>query len=956
MSAACVRTSVRAALMALAVVAACNGPLSAAERYDPKLRFRTIRTAHFDIHAHQREEALARRLAVIAERVYEQSRQTFGLPRGRVQVILVDQSDLANGWATPVPYDTIEITAAPPAITSLIGNTTEWLELVFVHEYTHILHLDRTRGFMQGLRRVFGRVPLVFPNGFLPTWQIEGLATFEESRITGAGRIPAGDFRAIVDVAAAKGLFEPIDRANGDITDWPGGHAAYAYGGYFHQFLSDRYGTERIAQLADVTAGRVPFFGAGAFKKVFGRSASDLWKEFRDSRAALPASRTDTRAQRLTHHGFTVTASRVAEDGTIFYGLTNPHGFPALMRLRRGEPPSRVAWRALGGRTAVRGDWVVFDQIERVRSVALHSDLFAVRRDGGRVHRLTRGARLADPDLSPDAQRIVGTLQATGRRALAVLPFTPSAAAAVRTLVDDPDADYDGPRWSPDGRQIAAARRYQGAFELVVVDPESGQVRVLLRATRTRLLTPSWAPGGASLLFSAAEGTAPFNIYRLDVASGATTRITDTVGGAQFPELAPDGSLVYVGYTPEGSDLFSVSIDGDESISGDRIGSSGSSSLQAGGPNQQQASLPQEEISSLKAGAADSSLRTYSPFRTLLPTYWTPTIESDAGEAVIGAATGMMDALGRHAYAAGAGWSNRARPDWNVAYAYDRWRPTFTLSYSDDTDPVQGGALIRSRELFAGAFVSFRRVRSADTFLAGFDAQTDTLSCEPPCRVTDPRRDLRSVRGGWLHDGRRQYGYSIGAEEGFALQLAAETSPSALGSDGDAFAAIVDLRGFQRVFSRHTVLAARVAAAASSGDVRARRLFSAAGAGPSYPVFDFGRDTIGLLRGVDADDVLGTRALVMNLDLRVPLGRPQRGAGTWPLFLHTIHAAAFVDAGHAWNRDFRWTDMRTSVGGELSANLVVLEYLPLTVTGGAAWTRDADRNRAAAFARIGYAF
>lgn len=947
MSIARARNELCAALLVLLALAGGTQLASAAERYDPRLRFRTIRTAHFDIHAHQGEEALARRLAAIAERVREQSRQTFGVPRGRVQVILVDQNDLANGWATPLPYNMIEITTAPPALTSLIGNTIDWLELVFIHEYTHILHLDRSRGFMQGLRSVFGRVPVVFPNGFLPAWQIEGIATFQESRMTGAGRVPSGDFRAIVDVAAARGVFEPIDRAAGDITDWPGGHAPYAYGAYFHQFLADRYGTERIARLADVTAGRVPFFGMGGFKKVFGRSASDLWNEFRASRAALPASRTDTNARRLTHHGFTVTALRVARDGTVFYGLSNPHGFPALMRLRPGEVPSRLAWRALGGRTAVQGDWVVFDQVERVRSVALHSDLFAIRKEGGRVRRLTRGARLADPDLSPDGQRIVSTVQATGRRALAIVPFTPSAPAAVRTVADDPDADYDGPRWSPDGRRIAAARRYQGAFELVLVDAESGRVRVLLRRSDARVVTPSWSPDGDSLLFSAADRSAPFNVFRIDVTTGAVTQLTDTAGGAQFPELSANGTLTYVGYTVDGSDLFEIAL-------GDRSGSPGRFALQDEDPTRRQASPVDEETFRLKAEAAPES--TYKPLRTLRPTYWTPLIESDADEIVIGAGTAMTDALGRHAYAASAGWSNRARPDWNVAYAYDRWRPTVTVSYSDDTDPVQGGALVRSRELFAGAFLSFRRVRSADTLLAGFDAQTDTLTCEPPCLVTDGRRDLRSVRGGWLHDRRRSFGYSIGAEEGVALQVAGETSRTALGSDGDGGTAIADLRGFQRVFSRHTVLAARVAAAASYGDADARRVFSAAGAGPSYPVFDFGRDSIGLIRGIDPDTVVGTRALVMNVDLRVPLARPQRGAGTWPFFFHTIHAAAFVDAGHAWNRNFSAADLRTSVGGELSADLVILQYLPVTVTGGAAWTRDGERHRAAAFARIGYAF
>src|SRR3954447_23555293 len=145
MSTARARASVAALLLLLGPVLA-----DAATRYDPRFRFRTTRTAHFDIHAHQGEEALARRLAVIAERVHARFEPVFGRPRGRVQVILVDQTDLSNGWATPVPYDAIEITAVPPPPESIIGNTTDWLEVVFTHEYTHVLHLDRTHGFMQG--------------------------------------------------------------------------------------------------------------------------------------------------------------------------------------------------------------------------------------------------------------------------------------------------------------------------------------------------------------------------------------------------------------------------------------------------------------------------------------------------------------------------------------------------------------------------------------------------------------------------------------------------------------------------------------------------------------------------------------------------------------------------------------------------------------------------------------
>ena len=931
----------RLGFAALGIVA-LSSSATAADRYDPRLRFRTIRTEHFDIHAHQGEEALARRVAVIAERVRTRFEPTLGRPRGRVQVIVVDQSDLSNGWATPFPYDVIEIAATPPPLESLIGNTRDWLEVVFTHEYTHILHLDRTRGVMQVARRVLGRNPVAFPNAFLPQWQIEGLATYEESRMTGEGRLPAGDFRAIVDTAAARGRFESIDRASGGLTDWPSGQAGYAYGAYFHQYLADRFGDERLARLSDASAGRVPLFGAGAFQKTFGTSVGRLWNDFAHARAgATPASRqTDARASRLTHHGFTVTSPRRGAAGALFYGTSNPDGFSALLRLTPDGMQKRLAWRAGGSRVSVRGDWVVFDRVELVRSIAVYADIYAIRVDGSGLRRLTREARAADPDLSPDGRVVACTVQARGRRALALIDFAASAATP-RVLVDDPESDFGGPRWSPDGRHLVAQRRRAGSYDLVSVDVSTREVRTLISLSDTRPVTPSWIDE-STVLFAADPSGEPFNIFALDLASGAVRRVTDSTSGAQFPELAADGTLTYVGYTPHGYDLFSVPTN--PSVwSPTNLNPNPNPNPNQGTPEPQ--------------NPRTSEPSPYAPLRTLVPTYWSPVVESDAGETVIGAETAMTDALGRHSYAASVGWATRGRPDWRASYAYDRWRPTLFASYADDTDPIRGGEL-RSRELFAGALLPFRYLRFSETFLAGFDAETDTVVCSAQCRGRSGATDFRSVRAGWLHDSRRQFGYSISDEEGFAINTAIETSRTALGSDANTNAVVIDTRVFQRAFSRHTVVAARAAFAGSWGDLPVRRVFSAAGSGPAYTTFDFGRDAIGLLRGFASEDVVGTRAATASLDVRFPLARPQRGPVSWPILLHSLHGSAFVDAAHAWDHTFRAADVKSSIGGELSADVVLVHSLPLTIASGAAWTRDpvTSRSRAGFFVRIGHAF
>jgi hypothetical protein len=138
-----------------------------------------------------------------------------------------------------------------------------------------------------------------------------------------------------------------------------------------------------------------------------------------------------------------------------------------------------------------------------------------------------------------------------------------------------------------------------------------------------------------------------------------------------------------------------------------------------------------------------------------------------------------------------------------------------------------------------------------------------------------------------------------------------------------------------------------------------RRTFHLGGPGPDGTVIDFGRNAVSLLRGFPGDTFAGSHVALINGDYRWPLARPQRGAGTWPVFIHTVHASLFADAGHAWQRTFRPDAIKISAGAELSARIVAGYFFPLTATVGAAWGHDGSgtvRDRATLFVRVGYAF
>lgn len=950
-------------------LAAIGTSAAAASFVDPAHRYRTLHTAHFSIHFHQGEDAIARRLAVIAEDVWQALRAPLGAPPPpHTDVVLADQADLSNGFATPLPYNTVMVTAVWPAASEFLGRTDDWLRLVFTHEFTHIVHLDRSEGWARVARGIFGRSPFAFPNLFLPQWQIEGLATYEESRLTGGGRLHAGDFRTVVEEAARAGRLEPLGRLNGGLTDWPGGNGSYAYGAGFHAYLAERYGDDSLASLADATARRVPFTASPAFERVYGRSLGDLWRDYQTNLTARvpPAAGEPSEARRLTHHGFVVGGPRF--DGScatcppaIIYSVRTPHEFPALYELPpdRSEP-RRLATRYLGSTSAVTTSTVYFDQQELRRNTSLYGDLYALDRQTGRTTALTREARLLDPDLSPDGTTLVAARNAPGRRDL-VLVATKDGTVA--TLVSDTDTQFNAPRWSPDGRTVAVEHHRLGhQSEIALVDVETRAVRTLASDGVARFVTPAWRPDGHGVVAAADFGEGAFNLYEISIdgpASGRPRQLTHLTGGATWPDISADGrTLVFVGYTVDGFDLFEMPYP------------AAGAAVDAGPGVRDGRPAAASEAGTVPAAGGDR----YNPARTLKPTSWSPVIVWDQRQIRVGAVTAAADVLGYHGYSGSATYLAGApsdsvppgspRFDWQLSYVYDRWQPTFWVSGSATTSFSAGPAdtagrpvtaALRERQLEAGVFVPFRRVRVSQRLMTAVVRGADELSL-PDRLVTWSRT---AWRGGWAIDSSHRYGYSISREDGVAAGLTAEVSRQDAAASAAATAVTADGRFYGSPFARHHVLAVRLAGGVSTGDPTVRKTFHLGGSQPNTETLDFGREAISLLRGFGLDAFAGSRVALLNADYRWPIARPQRGVGTWPVFLHTAHAAVFADIGHAWSGEFRGRDLKTAIGGELSIDLVAGYSWPLTLTLGAAWGRDGAASRAqgsSAYVRLGRAF
>ncbi len=968
---------------ALLVVALAAGALllssdGAVAQYQPHLRFRVLATEHFRIYYHQGQEPLARRLAGVAESVRSElpSRVRLGAPRV-THVVLANQDDDANGWATPVPYCFVRVNAIWPALSGFIGNTDDWLRLVFAHEYVHILQLNRSVGWAAVARHVFGRAPLAFPNLFLPTWQVEGFATYWETQATGLGRLNAGDTAAVVRNRAALPRGEPLDRVNGGSVEWPGGLGPYLEGAWFYDYLYGRFGEEAVGRLANVTAGRLPFLSSLATRKVLGESLGTLWADFQRSvkaeASALAVS--PDRGTRLTRRGFNVASPRFDETGkTLVYAVSDADEFPALREIDTATGSDRrLVDRFVGTQLSVRGGVVVFDQLDLSDNDARRSELYAAEVRTARSSRLTSGQRLLEPDVSHDGQRLACVRTAEdGRRELAFFAMERDAGGRLtlspQTLPIAPDtrSTFGAPRWSPDGRSLAVERRrLDGPSEIVVFDVADGHARVTASSARARNISPTWLPDGGTILFASDRANRSFQIYAATVEGAELRRITSVPGGALSPEVSPDGrTLVYVGSDATGYDMFTLPLD--EAMTS-AVPEPPAAAPAADRGQAEAAAIPQ--MQSAERSPADVG---YSPLPTLLPRAWTPLVDSRNGSVRAGVTAAGADVLQRHSVGASLMWRfaettalggpHSGRPDWSAFYVYSRWRPAFYVAATDTTSFLAVAstgsdvpeAELRELNVAAGLQLPVRHVKHQQLWQAEFDVERVTRTWKGA--PTDSYRN--AFRAAWTVNTALRYGRSISEEDGVAAGVTSEQVRAAFGADGDADAFTAEVRGYWRPGSSHAVLAARAGYGTASGDSSVRRLFFLGGTSSAGSLVNFGSDALAMVRGFQTEVASGSRIASASVEWRQPLWRVDRGRGTWPLFLRSVYSAVFVDAGHAWTGAFSTERLKASVGAEASADTVVGFRMPLTFTAGVARTYDRATGRGATgfYVRIGPSF
>jgi hypothetical protein len=603
-------------------------------------------------------------------------------------------------------------------------------------------------------------------------------------------------------------------------------------------------------------------------------------------------------------------------------------------------------YAAAGPSVSRDGRLMVLTAANPFRTFYSYRDLWLYDRVSHELKRLTSGLRAASPNLSPDGKRVVFEVNDAASRGLGLYDLERGTTELVI-----PPAGFEHvytPVFSPDGRTVAFSWWKEGGYrDLWTIDLAT---RALTRLTADRAIDmePRYSPDGRWLYF-VSDRTGVHNLYAYELATGKVFQATNLVNGLFDPDISPDGKrVVFSGFRAEGYTLEVAELEPSRFVEA------------------APALLDRLELPPPAVGAPRRS-HAYNPLLTALPWTLLPYAQPDGYGELIGLKLHGADAVGHHDWTVQLAFGTGRADDVNFSanYSYSGLWPTLSIG-TGHALLKKSGLVIDGKDLgydeddwTFGTSLSLpilrRGLGAADLSFSYNLASTRNVSAIPPpdpsalvSRLPDTGRTA-GLALSFSYSDLRRHKYSISTARGRSIGLDVSVGSKYLGSQHEVYAASwrwqehAPMPWRRKGFEDH-VLYLAYSGGIAGGDPSRRGFYYLGGYPPQdllKSIYDFSRPGSAALRGYGYAAQSGDQFHVVNLEYRFPIAWIEWGYEHFPLYLRRLHAKAFVDYGGAFTGPFRWDNLRVGVGGELILELTYAWYYGAALQLGYAYGASA---------------
>lgn len=542
-----------------------------------EINWKTLKTDHFEIHYHPGEEWSAAQTALIAEEVYGATTAFYGYePDSKVHINVFDKSDVSKG-ATYYYLNRIDISASD--IEFHLRGTANWLRNVITHEFLHIVTTQRAMKLPRRIPAVYiqaisferekrpdvitgypnfqGSIPLA--GEIVPNWFAEGTSQF----MCDAARNDIWDSHRdmILRVAAINDKLLTMDEMCVFGKNSLESEMVYNQGFSMVRFISERFGTEKIAQLVSALSTIYRWSFNGACKEILGISQDELYRMWADDLRAHYNSKVsgiESRSRkgvRVAGKGFMNLFPVGDGSGGSFYlsNMGRDYSDLDLVHVSNDGRQKRIAG-GVTSRFSLSSDGRHLCYSRRTgknRHGYKINDLFVYDLEEDGERRLTHSARATDPSWSPDGGYVACVVNRDGSDRIALTEVDKEKISYLTPGF--PGRQYFGLSWGNKG--ILAARFDGTSRDIVLIDPGSGRESVLISSDADER-DPSWDAGGEGFFYSS-DRTGIFNIYHRNITGDIDIMVTNVIGGAFSP--TPSGTkCLFSAYGKNGYEIRSL--------------------------------------------------------------------------------------------------------------------------------------------------------------------------------------------------------------------------------------------------------------------------------------------------------------------------------------------------------------------------------------------------------------
>lgn len=524
-----------------------------------------IETRYTRIIFEDQDVEAALELVSFADRIFDEVTALLGYrPTELVPVIITDRTAFANGFYSAFPHR-ISLYVTSPSERFLGSRDESWLEILYLHELVHYVHMTAPYGLPGFLSHIFGPDLKAGNFPFMPTWWIEGIAVYAETAMTAGGRGDSAVFRQRYRAFILEeemwhryqmrywSPFEPADRP-------------YMGGYLFVDYLMRRFGQNVFADI-NRSFVRWPFFGIGfaiwrgtgeSFGSLYEDMIADLELEFAEfdmsqerGQSLIPAARSNIHLPQPASGGW------LGYEQGLYTGST----------LTRYSSDFEVQERYTIGRLSDAaslsvhpdGEYAVFSTINgdplhpggTAHAAQSYSDLYRIDLHSAVITQLTSQQHLLQPSVSSDG-RIVAL---SARGPYYVLVEVDTQNAAVREIYRTDNGSLYEPQIDSRGEFVTAVEIVRGHSSLVRIPLDGGEPDRLLPFSKAAIYRPRNMADG-SILFSS-DLNDSLVLYRYF--EGTVTALLDDPVGVFGAQEAGDGLVYSVfrhkGYTLRGLQL-----------------------------------------------------------------------------------------------------------------------------------------------------------------------------------------------------------------------------------------------------------------------------------------------------------------------------------------------------------------------------------------------------------------